>query len=472
MDNVKKLNVRLLLIHIIILFFLFGFKYLPPFGQMTPYGMGILGIFLGELLGWLTIGFIFPSIAGIFALAFSGTFDGISQCFAISFGNDATVMILCCLFVCAFMEHMKLTDATVGFLLNLRLAKKSSLFFFFIFFFAVWLVSALSSSVLSIYLTVMIYRSISRQSGIEPYTPFNSFVLCGCAMAAMMGEISFPFKPVAVVVMNLYQTSTGSQLPFETYLYTVTLYEVVLLFVYALFGKYILRLDYNIIKNVDIPSPSLDKRQKYGLLCITLMMVAFLLTGTNIEIFKYMGLGGAGLASILVMLILQVDGEPLLDIKKMAGKFDWGTFLYMAFFVSFMPLMGSPEVGLNATASSLMAPILSIMPSYAFLALALLLTTVLTNILNNLPVAIIFISLMGAMSSVLTGINFHAGCLCITICAFIACATPAANPASVIIFGCTDLIRPRVSLLIGGIACLFLCIVTLLVFYPFLNAIL
>ena len=28
------------------------------------------------------------------------------------------------------------------------------------------------------------------------------------------------------------------------------------------------------------------------------------------------------------------------------------------------------------------------------------------------------------------------------------------------------------SLLIGGIACLFLCIVTLLVFYPFLNAIL
>ena len=47
MDNVKKLNVRLLLIHIIILFFLFGFKYLPPFGQMTPYGMRILGIFLG-----------------------------------------------------------------------------------------------------------------------------------------------------------------------------------------------------------------------------------------------------------------------------------------------------------------------------------------------------------------------------------------------------------------------------------------
>ena len=72
-------------------------------------------------------------------------------------------------------------------------------------------------------------------------------------MAAMMGEISFPFKPVAVVVMNLYQTSTGSQLPFETYLYTVTLYEVVLLFVYALFGKYILRLDYNIIKNVIFP---------------------------------------------------------------------------------------------------------------------------------------------------------------------------------------------------------------------------
>lgn len=472
MDSVKKLDARLLIIHLLILWFLFGFGHLPPFGEMTPFGMRILGIFLGELLGWLTIGFLFPSIAGLFALINSGAFDSVTQCFAVSFGNDATVMILCCLIVCAFMECMKLTDATVGYLLNLKIARTHPFLFFFIFFFSVWLISALSNSLLAIYLTVMIYRSIAGQAGIPPRTAFNSFVLCGCAMAAMMGEISFPFKPVAIVVMNLFRTSTGAELSFAEYLGYVTSYEVLLLFVYALFGRFVLRLDYSIIRGISIPRPQMDRRQKAGLTCVVLMMAAFIMTGTDIAFFRTIGLGGVGLATLTVMLMLQIDGRPLLDVRGVSAKFDWGTFLYSAFFFSFMPIMSRPEVGLNATAAAWAAPVLEGIPAYAFLAMALVLTTVLTNILNNLPVAIIFISLMGTMSSVLSGINFSAGCLCIAVCAFIACATPAANPASVIVFGCTDLIRPRTSLLVGAASCLFLCVVTLCVFYPFLNAVL
>ena len=42
--------------YLIILFFMAVFGFIPPFSQMTPTGMKILGIFIGVLYGWSTVG--------------------------------------------------------------------------------------------------------------------------------------------------------------------------------------------------------------------------------------------------------------------------------------------------------------------------------------------------------------------------------------------------------------------------------
>ena len=36
----------------IVLLFMFGFRYVPPIAPMTPYGMGVLGVLIGAILGW------------------------------------------------------------------------------------------------------------------------------------------------------------------------------------------------------------------------------------------------------------------------------------------------------------------------------------------------------------------------------------------------------------------------------------
>ena len=35
----------------IVLLFMFGFRFLPPIGDITPYGMAVLGILIGAILG-------------------------------------------------------------------------------------------------------------------------------------------------------------------------------------------------------------------------------------------------------------------------------------------------------------------------------------------------------------------------------------------------------------------------------------
>lgn len=45
---------------IVFLILTIGIGLLPPFGQITEYGMDILGIFIGLIYGWTFIGFLCP----------------------------------------------------------------------------------------------------------------------------------------------------------------------------------------------------------------------------------------------------------------------------------------------------------------------------------------------------------------------------------------------------------------------------
>ena len=39
----------------LVAFFCLAFRFIPPIGQMTPVGMGVLGCFIGAVYGWSTI---------------------------------------------------------------------------------------------------------------------------------------------------------------------------------------------------------------------------------------------------------------------------------------------------------------------------------------------------------------------------------------------------------------------------------
>ena len=52
----------------IVFLFVFGFGFLPPLAPITTEGMKVAGIFIGVIYGWSTVGMIWPSLLGLFAL--------------------------------------------------------------------------------------------------------------------------------------------------------------------------------------------------------------------------------------------------------------------------------------------------------------------------------------------------------------------------------------------------------------------
>ena len=71
----------------IVCLFVFGFGLLPAISPITPVGMKIMGIFIGVIWGWSSVGMIWPSLLGLIALSFT-EITNMTQLLSIGFGTD------------------------------------------------------------------------------------------------------------------------------------------------------------------------------------------------------------------------------------------------------------------------------------------------------------------------------------------------------------------------------------------------
>ena len=467
-EEKKHFNTARLIKQIVVIFLMFGGKYLPPIGEMTPYGMHIFCILVGAVFGWVFIDFIFTNICAIIAFGFTGTFDSLVDCFGACFGSDSAVMMLGCLVMCAFIEVMDLTTVIVSALLNLKIAKKNIYVFFFLFFVADWAVGLVSHPALAALLFGTMYGQMAAQAGVPARTRINSFFLCGIALIAVFGDIGLPFRPPAIAMMGAIEAYTGEAFPFLDYVLYVTLFQFIMIGVWLLIGKFIFRINFSQFKAAEPKKVESSRRQRVGLICILITMVTFIFASMDIPALSYLKLGGVALCTMIVMMLIQIDGKPLLDLGEISAKFNWGMYFFVAFFLTFANYISLPECGITDSFKSWLEPLLTTLPPFAFFIIAMLLATILTNILNNLPVALIFISIMFAAGGAMTGINLEAASVALIMASYAACATPAANPPNAVVFSFTELIDPKISLLVGSIACLILCLVAIVIYYPLL----
>ena len=99
METIDSRNRAVYWIHTFVYFLItFCFCYLP-FHALTPFGMTIVGIFIGLLYGWTFIGFVWPSMMSIFALGLCGYFKTPQAAFANAFSNHLVIFMLLVLVV-------------------------------------------------------------------------------------------------------------------------------------------------------------------------------------------------------------------------------------------------------------------------------------------------------------------------------------------------------------------------------------
>lgn len=461
---------------LIALLLMFCFRYIPPFGEITPLGMQVLGAFLGAVFGFVCIGITWTALTGALALGMTDAYATLPDAFAAYYGSQTSLLMLGSLFMCALVIKLDLASVIVDAFTSLKIAKNKPFVMMFFLFLSSWIVGTMSFCMVAAVLMVELYRGMVKKCNVPAQHPTNSFFLVGVAVAALFGDLTFPFRPLAYTIMSAYASFSSAEISFTAWVLTVTPSLLLVILLYVLAGKYIFRIDMSYFADTSVfhLQAQTTKKQKQALFWLGIVMLLWFLptftaggTSSFCAIINRLGLGGITVVSMVVMMLWEVEGKPLLILEELSEHFQWGVYFCVCFFVPLGSFLSSDTSGISATITSLVAPLLTGLSPIIFLIVAVIMACLFTNILNNLVVAMIFITLLYSVAPLLGGaLNMPAATLSIMLGAYTACMTPAGNPTCAYLFTLTDLISFKNQLLMGAKACVVIVVFIICIFYP------
>lgn len=471
--STKKSGINLSILHYVIcFFFMFGFRYIPPFGGLNEISMQVIGVFVGVLYGWITISIGWPSILGLVAFGLTD-YISMSDLFVSAFASQTVVMIMGLLLLSAFIQQAGLTTVIVDFLLSRKSAKGKPYMVLFYFLLAGFVAAILSQPLAVLVIFLELFLEIMQKTDIKPYSKAVPAFMVGSAFAIVIGDIALPFKGCAILGIGAYESITGQTFDFLQYtlfMFPMCIFTIV---AYTLFCKYILRINLSGLQNyVHDPSQSgpVTIRQKISLIGVLVAMGMLLVPSilpaswAITPVIKGMGLGGLTMLLIAVLLIVKVEGEPLMDLGKIAGQYPWNVYFVIVVLLPLANALSSDAVGLKQILSAAATQLLTGMPPLLVIFVVVLLSALITNFANNMVVCSVFVTIICFMGDVLP---FNLALLSglVILATNFSMFFPAANPMNAIIFSQKSILNFKDEFSHGLISCLFLCVVTAVVGY-------
>ena len=471
MSSEHKINKTMLNMTISFLIMLI-FYFLPPVGEITVAGMQVLGSFLGALYGWMTVGLLWPSIMGLLALAFSDITD-IATLYTMGFANENVVLIFTMLFIACFINEIGLADWIVVKMTTTKIINGRPYLLLTFWTFACFLISLLTASMVTAVLAVTFFRSIAKNANAQPYSEANAAFLCAAGLAIGMGAICLPFKAAALIILGVYTGITGGVIEYTSYFYCILPCCILVLVTFLICCKFILRIDLSAFsKCVVAETNPLTKRQKISLGLTIVLLLLFILPGImpeqwGITVFlNTLGTSGICFGFIAILLFLHVEGKPLMDFNQSAKEFSWDTYIFTIYIMPICSLLGNAATGINTTLTTLVTPITNVVSPTVAIIIFTALAALLTNFLNNMPVAVIFITLICSAAGALDEVNLYAASVAIMIACYLSVMTPVASGYNAVICAANDLIEIKKHMFFCFKALIGIVVVLCLVIYP------
>lgn len=434
---------------LVVLILMFLFRYVPPPEGLTPLSMQVIGIFAGTIYGWVTISMGWPSMLGLFALGLSD-YMPMQQLFLNAFGSQIIIFFIVTLWIVAYMQQSGASELVLDYMLGRPEIQGRPFLLLFYFLFAGFIASLISNSFAALLIFLEFFREMSRRTGIKPFSPAVTCFFVGLALVLPFGDLALPIRGAAIMSMATYASLTGQA--FDMMRFTIFMFPLccACIAVYVLGCKYLFRIDLGMLKAYRHPTtmetvPIMKKAALIGASAYLILLLVPSLIPTEWSLGKFfndIGLGGLALILAVPLLLIRIDGEPLMELRKITPYYSWEALLTTIFLITTATALTSEALGIRQYMAEIGAAILEGMPTLIFIFMAALIPGIFTNFLNNLVVAIVFMSIVCTIGPSL-GLNLMAlGCL-VVLAAFNGTFFPAANPIHAYLFGQTDLVTFR-----------------------------
>ena len=447
------------------------FRFIPPIGSITPYGMAIIGIFIGMVYGWSVDAgnLIWTSLLGLFALALTD-YGTAGNALAAAFGNESVMLMLLGMFFLGMLQDSNLTQWLSNKLLSAKFTHGRPWLLTALIVIGPALATILVNQTLVALIMFVVYQSIFEQAGYKKGDLYPAMVLMGFMVVCSVAFSLLPFRGWCLMTVGMAMQSgvninMGGWIISETVTLIVTCIGwMVVMFITP--GCNVDRL-----KNVDITKyqkelKPLNKRQKVVLFILVANIVgciflSFAAGDTGIRMyFGKIGVYGWVIFLIALAMIWKVDGEPVLNKKTAPSYFYWDLILVVASAMVVAGQITDEATGITAAIGQLIAPLFGL-SNFMFLFILGMITFILTNCANNVAVTITMMTIAMAMAAQ-ADFNLQAALMVITVYGVIGLLTPAGSVNGAMIHA-HEFTTTKSAYISGIIMIVFLTIVMALV---------
>ncbi len=456
-------------------FFLFGFGLLPPIAPLTPVGMQILGIFIGVVFMWSTVGIIWPSILGIVAFGMSD-YCTMNQAITSSLGNPVIWQVLMILIIAGAITESGVGEYIARWLISKKFVNGRPLLFCTVFLYGFFITSAITNSFAAIFLSWAVLYSIADMVGYQKGDKYMTIMLLFSTIAGALGDFVIPFKGWQIALCAAFSQASGTDLSYVQYIAFAIILGSLMILALSLSIKFVFRVDMSKIKSFDASRLSnaenvkLNYKQKAYFSTFLLVIASTVATTVLpaewwiVQLFSRLTGGGVFALAVVILCFVKVNGEPLLDFNRavIAGV-KWECIFICAAAIPIANALTSAETGFTTLCAQFIQPMVAGKGVFAIIAIIILVDLVLTNFGSNTGIAMLLIPLAIPLCQQFQISTSLMGIL-IIYTASMGFILPGASAVSAVLYG-NNWLRPKQIIGYTSFACLVYLLLALPFFY-------
>ncbi len=436
-------NSKLYYMHsIICLAIMAGFGSLPLIEPLTPLGMKIIGIFLGMVYGWLTVGLHWPSIAGLIMLGMTD-YSNMNGVFKEAFGNNTILLLMFVYILAGVLDKAGLTRYICLRIVSIKWAKGKPWVLTFLVLMMNYVCSALLPPSASLLICWYILYGICEVCGYKPGEKWPMLMVVGVMFSGNIAGQMFPYKALAITVCGQYEAVMNSSINYFGYTMWMLVTSFVSVVIYYLVCRYVFRPDVSKLVHADVKlDETLSSYQKFVFIVFIGYVLCMLLPGIMpaewaITVF-FNKLGNTAIAAIVVCILLFMNFKQGRSLNEM--MFDgvrWEVLFLIASALTIAGAFRNPDTGIENFFVQYAQPLMEGKTGIAFIIVAVLVVSMITQFCNNAATGTIFtpIILMIMMSIGDVGVDTRVIMLMLVQACAVATLFPSGGATAALLHG-------------------------------------
>ena len=457
------------------------FGYLPPFGTVTELGMKVLGIFIGAIWCFSTVGCFWPALLALILFGTSGLYEGgVTATFAAAFGSDTWLFVLFVLAFAAMINNSGASKVIANNMASWKFTKGKPYAVSWVLLTIAYVVGALISVTPGIVITWAILYVMCEGYGYKPHDKYPTLMVIAITFAALMGQAALPFKAAPIMYMNALTKATDGAVTVSYAQFALVAIPMTYLAGISplLAMKFIFRPDVSLIKNSDFVFTSdetkFNSEQKIFMLFLAAFFVLLFLPGIFTQAGGFIAwlktIGNTAICVLLLIVagfVMKKNGTSFVNLAKtFKDGIPWETMMILAFAVVATSAMTNANCGIKDQIAAWLTPLFGEGTGMGlFIFLVILLSAVITNFIGNLIVGLMFVPIIVAFATS-AGISQNL-VVAIAVTTNMSLFLPSASPLAALLHSNTewcssnDIYKYSWPIVIVGVLVCFLVCVTL-----------